>query len=59
MKIGVLSDLHIDTNQKKLTGEETFSEIVSKQISQQQVDLMLIAGDISSDYLVSQQFLDE
>ena len=59
MKIGVLSDLHIDTNQKKLTGEETFSEIVSKQISQQQIDLMLIAGDISSDYLVSQQFLDE
>lgn len=59
MKIGVLSDLHIDTNKKKLIGKEAFSEIVSKQINYQNIDLMLIAGDISSDYLVSQQFLDE
>ena len=59
MKIGVLSDLHIDTNKKKLAENETFAEIVTRQINRQKIDLLLIAGDISSDYLVSQQFLDE
>ena len=56
MKIGVLSDLHIDTNKKKLAENETFAEIVTRQINRQKIDLLLIAGDISSDYLVSQQF---
>ncbi|MER2226660.1 MAG: metallophosphoesterase [Carnobacterium sp.] len=59
MKIGVLSDLHIDTNKKKLNGTETFANIIVKQINHQNIDVLLIAGDISSDYLVSQQFIDE
>lgn len=59
MKIGVLSDLHIDTNKKKLNGTETFANIIVKQINHQHIDVLLIAGDISSDYLVSQQFIDE
>ncbi|WP_407370681.1 metallophosphoesterase [Carnobacterium sp.] len=59
MKIGVLSDLHIDTNKKKLNGIETFANIMVKQINHQNIDVLLIAGDISSDYLVSQHFVDE
>ncbi|MER2173621.1 MAG: metallophosphoesterase [Carnobacterium sp.] len=59
MKIGVLSDLHIDTNKKKLAENETFAGILVKQINHQNIDILLIAGDISSDYLVSQQFIDE
>lgn len=59
MKIGVLSDLHIDTNRKKLKENETYAEILIKQIKHQKIDVLLLAGDISSDYLESQKFLDE
>ena len=59
MKIGVLSDLHIDTNGKHLPENETFASIVSDQIKIQNIALFLIAGDISSDYHESQRFLDE
>lgn len=59
MKIGVLSDLHIDTNRKKLKENETYAGILIKQIKHQKIDVLLLAGDISSDYLESQNFLDE
>ncbi|MEG0443801.1 MAG: metallophosphoesterase [Carnobacterium sp.] len=59
MKIGVLSDLHIDTNGKHLPENETFATLLNNQIKKQQIDLFLIGGDISSDYRVSQAFLDE
>lgn len=59
MKIGVLSDLHIDTNGKHLPENETYASLLSKQIKKQKIELFLIAGDISSDYHESQAFLDE
>lgn len=59
MKIGVISDIHIDSNKKVVPEGSTFAEILGNQLNQQQIELLLLAGDISSDYLLSQQFIDE
>lgn len=59
MKIGVISDIHIDSNKKIVPEGSTFAEILGNQLNQQQIELLLLAGDISSDYLLSQQFIDE
>lgn len=59
MKIGVLSDMHIDTNAKHLAPGERFAEILNKQIKERKIELFLMAGDISSDYRESEAFLDE
>lgn len=59
MKIGVLSDLHIDGNKKMLKDGERYVDIVAELVHSENVDLMLIAGDISNDYKESLQFLHE
>lgn len=45
MKIGVLSDLHADTNSKALREGETFSSLLSELLKEKEVDLLLLAGD--------------
>jgi len=57
MKIGVISDLHIDTNGKALN-EDNYSQIVGEIILEHSIDLLLIAGDISNHYEMTQMFLE-
>lgn len=59
MKVGVLSDLHIDTNKKALGIGESYSEIVSELIVEKSIDLLLVAGDISNHYEITQSFLEK
>ncbi len=58
MKIGVISDLHIDSNQKAMSREKDFSRSLADQLNQQAVEVLLLAGDISSDYRLSQSFIE-
>ena len=58
MKIGVLSDLHIDKNKEGLIEGETFSSLVSELIDRQSVDVFLLAGDVSDDYRITQEFIE-
>ncbi|MBM6614524.1 metallophosphoesterase [Desemzia sp. RIT804] len=59
MKIGVISDIHIDSNKKAIPEGSTFAKALAKQLNQKGIELLLLAGDISSDYLLSQRFLDK
>lgn len=58
MRIGILSDLHIDGNEKALPEGQNYEKLLSRLLKKQQVDQLLLAGDISSDYRVSQEFLN-
>lgn len=57
MKIGTLSDLHIDRNEWDMKPDETLLDILAEMIKTQAIDLLLIAGDISNHYLVSHDFI--
>ncbi len=50
MKIGILSDLHIDQNTYE--GKTVLEGLISA-VKSHKVDLMMIAGDISNDYELS------
>lgn len=47
MKIGILSDIHVDIN---YTDKDRVSSSIIKYIKEHSLDLMIIAGDIASDY---------
>ncbi|MGW7875739.1 metallophosphoesterase [Staphylococcus xylosus] len=57
MKIGVISDLHIDRH-KKLTPEDYTNEVVNA-IQKRRIELLLIAGDISNNYKLTHRFVDD
>lgn len=59
MKIGVLSDLHIDGNALALQEATSFVDLIANMVHKEQVDHLLIAGDISNDYVQSLNFLTE
>ncbi|WP_062532917.1 metallophosphoesterase [Jeotgalibaca dankookensis] len=59
MKIGVLSDLHIDINDRKLAPGTTYDQLLAELLYNNEVDILLLAGDISSDYRDSLKFLDK
>lgn len=59
MKVGVISDLHIDTNKKAVPEGESFAGILAHDLNEQKVELLLLAGDVSSDYQLSQDFIAE
>ncbi|WP_080145481.1 metallophosphoesterase [Marinilactibacillus piezotolerans] len=59
MKIGMISDLHIDVNEKALKEGETVDALLTELIHTKKLDLLLIAGDISNHYLRSQHFLED
>lgn len=59
MKIGVLSDLHIDMNEKKLEIGQKYDRLLADLLYNNEIDLLLLAGDISSDYHDSLKFLDQ
>lgn len=48
MKIGLISDIHVDINM--LRGEEVISGLLAAESRGRGLDLLLVAGDISSDY---------
>jgi len=53
MKLGVISDLHVDVNKAY-----PIAELLAQQATQQQLDILLLAGDISNDYTTTLAFLD-
>ncbi|UXU53051.1 metallophosphoesterase [Staphylococcus arlettae] len=55
MKIGVISDLHIDRS-KRYTPED-FERHLCNSVQSQRIDVLLIAGDISNNYQLSAQFI--
>lgn len=57
MKIGIVSDLHIDGNEKALKAGETFEELLLEVLMEKNVDKLLIAGDISNHFETSQKFI--
>lgn len=59
MKIGVISDLHIDMNERKLSPRESYDKLLAEILYHNEVDTLLLAGDISSDYHDSIKFLDK
>ncbi|QUI22198.1 metallophosphoesterase [Vallitalea pronyensis] len=55
MKIGVISDIHVDINYKE---NDTIEDALIKVIQDMSIDVMIIAGDISNDYTKSIQVID-
>lgn len=56
MKIGVISDLHIDRH-KSLTPDDYVEGLV-EVLNQREIGLLLIAGDISNHYQLTYQFIE-
>ena len=54
MKIGTISDLHIDRHPK--LKPESYLNILAEVVNERKLDILLIAGDISNDYKMSYQF---
>lgn len=57
MKIAVISDLHFDRNNKRMGQNFDYAAILGQILKERQVDLLLLAGDLSNDYRKSQDFL--
>ena len=51
MKIGTISDLHIDRHSH--LNPEIYLEKLCQVIKQRSIELLIIAGDISNDYRIS------
>ena len=48
MKIGFISDIHVDINM--IGGQEIVTDLLAAESRRRGLDILLIAGDISSDY---------
>ncbi|HLR19315.1 MAG TPA: metallophosphoesterase [Staphylococcus sp.] len=55
MKIGMISDLHIDRH--KMLKPEDFHKTLINVLYQREIEVLLIAGDISNNYKLTQQFI--
>lgn len=55
MKIGTISDLHIDRHPH--LNPEIYLEKLCQVIKQRSIELLIIAGDISNDYRISYKFI--
>lgn len=56
MKIGMISDLHVDRH--KTLKPEDYQQVLIKVINQRGIEMLLIAGDISNNYNLTQQFIE-
>jgi len=56
MKVGFISDIHVDLNRKK--GKDIITELLAEEVVKQNLDCLIIAGDISSDYQLSLATVD-
>jgi putative phosphoesterase len=59
MKLGIISDLHIDRNESALKAGETFETLLSDLVKEKELEYLLIAGDISNHYEITQKFIEE
>lgn len=57
--LGVISDLHIDNNARNLQKGETFEVLLANLLIEREVDTLLMAGDVSNNYLKTQAFIEE
>ncbi len=58
MKIGVISDLHIDNNSNEQVSIVDYERSLENEAIEQNIELLLIAGDISNDHVMSHQFIE-
>lgn len=56
MKLGILSDIHVDINN---SDKNSVSSSIVKYIKKHSLDIMIIAGDIASDYVLTLDSLKE
>ncbi|MCC3373952.1 metallophosphoesterase [Cohnella sp. REN36] len=57
MKIGILSDLHIDKN--NVPGQATVQEALARAARERGAELLIVAGDVSDDHRVTLRALEE
>lgn len=57
MKVGFISDLHIDRNFEVPTSQ--YLAIIRQTIAEQQLDLLVIGGDISNHFTTTFGFVEE
>lgn len=58
MKLGIISDLHIDKNQKALRNNQSYLDLLVDLAIGKELDALLMAGDLSDHYLESQDFIN-
>ncbi|HAP54778.1 MAG TPA: hypothetical protein DCQ16_02270, partial [Spirochaetaceae bacterium] len=51
VRIGLISDIHVDLN--RIQGEEVVTSLLALEAVRRKLDILLLAGDISSDYALS------
>ena len=56
MKIGILSDIHVDIN---FTDRDTVTPAICHAIKEQSLEMMIIAGDVASDYSIALKSLKQ
>ncbi|MNH71305.1 3',5'-cyclic adenosine monophosphate phosphodiesterase CpdA [compost metagenome] len=57
MRIGIISDVHIDKN--NVQNEGTVQEALGRIVQETGTDLLIIAGDVSNNYATTLSFLEE
>ncbi|MDX9827046.1 MAG: metallophosphoesterase [Spirochaetia bacterium] len=51
VRIGLISDIHVDLN--RIEGEEVVTGLLARESARRKLDILLVAGDISSDYALT------
>lgn len=57
MRIGIISDLHIDRYNNSVEHIPLYEEALIKETENRKIDLLLIAGDISNSYDLTMDFI--
>lgn len=56
MRIGLISDIHVDLN--RIGGEDLVTSLLAREAARRSLDILLVAGDISSDYALTLRTID-
>jgi putative phosphoesterase len=56
MRIGILSDIHVDIN---FTGRDTVTPAMCETVRKQSLDMLIVAGDVAGDYTLALESLEE
>jgi hypothetical protein len=51
VRVGLISDIHVDLN--RIEGEDLVTGLLARASRERELDVLLVAGDISSDYALS------
>jgi len=57
MRIGFISDIHVDLN--KVEGRDNIVSLLTQEFHRQSLDMLVIAGDISNDYMLTIETIDQ